>query len=900
MSGQRGLADWVVSRHVLARRLLRGPLLVQFVAPAPAPERRAGRARTVFRPRLIADSAPRAEGALRSDAERSLNAEGVWAVAPPIVEDAQPAPAAHALPADTYLVAHDDAERPAAAISATAEPTRLEERAADIAPPAQQALPPRERLGRRVEERVQEMPPPMASVAPIPAAPTPERAGATAPPRVEQPLANAPAPYQATTLDTSDAGDVIVPQPENLSSHSVEATEPDRHSTEIPSAALPPEMTAPALPDERRSEQRSVIQSDTAEHPAPASAPRDEAIASPAAHASAVEYEAQGRPTPPETATQRPERSVSEERHATPVRESSPAETPGVERDVVAERPQSNAPQGVPAATPAASVPSPATAGETPVADLFASRGPDRSPAAWLARLTGAVPPPPEQTAAPAIPPAPPFEELGGGPASPKGQSASPPAFAPPASSEGATPPFLAPSPRFVAPARARTPAIEPVEREETRADATGLAHEIATTIGLDPQVISGSAQEMEPPSPLDDAQPLPEPERSIIERGVETTMIAASEDDGEIRPPPPMPDTIPVAPPDGVGDAELFVSPGTDRSPAAWIERLRRAESAAVEREPAPPITPGQPAQGALPRRTVAKPTEVNPPDMRREERAPRPLPEASRRFLQPLVGIDPGDVPVHEGARADAVTAAYRADALTDGNVVLLGAGKDVGAPETLGLIAHELTHVARRRDPRFVPPIGRADERAGRFNLPTGAAPETDDTASLADEETLARRVESRVTDAARATDTTPSPRPRPPSLRVSRPTWADAPVAPPAAETQRGERADDPWGGLPAPWEPLPGWLTSPAPDAPMPANVTPLPVAAPALAPVAPVPQLAEEGRESDGESAAPEPAAVSSHDAHTPAPAEPDLDALARQVYVLLKRRLALERRSFG
>jgi hypothetical protein len=62
--------------------------------------------------------------------------------------------------------------------------------------------------------------------------------------------------------------------------------------------------------------------------------------------------------------------------------------------------------------------------------------------------------------------------------------------------------------------------------------------------------------------------------------------------------------------------------------------------------------------------------------------------------------------------------------------------------------------------------------------------------------------------------------------------------------------------------------------------------------------VAPLPQLAEQGRESDGDSAVSEPAPAPPRE--TPAPAEPDLDALARQVYVLLKRRLALERRSFG
>ncbi len=750
--GQRELAGWVISRQLLARRLLRGPLLAQLVAPAPASERRAGRARTVFRPRLIADPASPVEGASPSDAERSPNDAGVWAVAPPIIEDAPPAPAARTPLADTYPVAHDGTERPAAPMSATAAPARPDERAAAIAPPVQRALPPRERLGRRVEERVQELPPPMAAVAPIPAAPTPERVGATTPPPVEPPLTDAPAPHQAATLDTPDAGDVVIPLPPAAPSrHLVETIEPDERPTDVPPVALPPDMAAPALPGERPGERREVIRADGGEAPPIAPAPRDAPIPSPAALS--------------EPAMARPEQPASEARPATPVRESPAAETASVKPDVVAERPQSKVLEDVPAATVA--MPSPVTTRETSAADLFGSRGTDRSPAAWLARLTGAPPPQPEQTVAltPATPPA----------------SARPT-------------PFLAPSPRFVAPVSAHMPSAEPVETGETQADSAGPAPERTAMSSLDnPPGGRGSERETAPPEPPPigvEAPPLPEPERGIIEQDTEATTVAASNDDGAIAPVRLVPDAAQAVRPDGVRDTELFASPGADRSPAAWIERLRRAESTPVERETAPPIAPGQPVQGASSRRAFARPTEAAPPDARGMGRAPTPLPEASRRFLQPLVGIDPGDVPVHEGARADAVAAAYRADALTDGNVVVLGAGHDAAAPETLGLIAHELTHVARRRDSRFVPPIARADERADRFKSPTGAAPEMEDTTSLADEERLARRVESRVTDAARAADAAPSPRTHPPSSPSDRSRRADAPIAPSAAGTPRG--------------------------------------------------------------------------------------------------------------
>lgn len=115
--------------------------------------------------------------------------------------------------------------------------------------------------------------------------------------------------------------------------------------------------------------------------------------------------------------------------------------------------------------------------------------------------------------------------------------------------------------------------------------------------------------------------------------------------------------------------------------------------------------------------------------------------------------------------------------------------------------------------------------------------------------------------------------------------------------------------DAWGGLPAPWEPLPDWLAaSPvdvaAPaghgDAPLittPARSTALVASLPASAP--PGAHLAVQGRDLAGEA---DEAATSSP---LPSPAderapEPDLDALARQVHAILKRRLAAERRREG
>jgi hypothetical protein len=443
--------------------------------------------------------------------------------------------------------------------------------------------------------------------------------------------------------------------------------------------------------------------------------------------------------------------------------------------------------------------------------------------------------------------------------------------------------PFVAPSPRFVAPVQTRAPFVETVGAAETQASMSAQP-DAGSLIESDAPVVTpveGGVLAVAPIAASDAVPP----------------QTAISEDYGETEPLRSVPFL-----PEALTDAESTPAPASlgepDRSPAAWIERLQRAAGTptnpAPARESAPPITPGQPVQGAPVRRAVARPSTVIPPSGAGEQSAPTPLPEAARRFLQPLVGIDPADVPVHEGPGADATTAAYRADALTDGNAVLLGAGHAAGAPETLGLIAHELTHVARRRDPRFIPPIARTEDRA----VSTSLSADAEATDLLADDETVARRVESRVARAVRAADPEPPPQPSAFVAGEDRPARPFAP-AQPSVETQRGEPEGGRWGGLPAPWEPLPGWLASPAPDAsPMPANVTLLPVAAPALAPVAPLPQLAEQGREGDGDSAVSEPAPPPPQDA--PAPAEPDLDALARQVYALLKRRLALERRSFG
>jgi hypothetical protein len=306
------------------------------------------------------------------------------------------------------------------------------------------------------------------------------------------------------------------------------------------------------------------------------------------------------------------------------------------------------------------------------------------------------------------------------------------------------------------------------------------------------------------------------------------------------------------------------------DRSPQAWAARLAKMTDQA---------TPGGTRSIAV--RTAAQPTSADSPAEHRASATP--VSESTRRFLRPLVGLDPASMRVHRGAYADAAASAHTADAITVGDDIALAAGHADDTPETLGLIAHELVHVARRREPRFVPPIARS---VGGSLAVASLVPDS------ADEERLAQRVEAQVTYAARAraSPTVPSERFKPPALTSSGPVIDYAP----RADDERREA----WGGLPAPWEPLPEWVAaSPAPavDAVQQGAAVEGSVGAPAT----PVVQRAARGRSLEVEPAAAPTAVPTPEPGYDKAPPA-DLDLLARQVYAILRRRLAAEQRRTG
>jgi hypothetical protein len=289
---------------------------------------------------------------------------------------------------------------------------------------------------------------------------------------------------------------------------------------------------------------------------------------------------------------------------------------------------------------------------------------------------------------------------------------------------------------------------------------------------------------------------------------------------------------------------------------------------------------------QTHAPRHEAPLPKQQQPTS--EEQEAATPLGETARKFLQPLVGIDPQEVTFRTDEHAEQLTTQYQADALTVDQQVLLRPDqvRDDAEPRTLGLLAHELTHVKQQKEPGFVPPVVQQ---------------------SSGDDEAVALEVERTVKEHA-ATH----------NQHRGQETFDPSP-----AQIDDTTQVRKPWGGLPAPWEPLPDWLTNPDHEeesnsepaftpardpgtrngktngvhaaAPPPSThvVSDIGSAAASLAMYA-----AEHDRDTTGQPQTPQQQQSDDHDKG--AAVEPDLDALAQQVYTVLKRRLLAERQRFG
>jgi hypothetical protein len=505
---------------------------------------------------------------------------------------------------------------------------------------------------------------------------------------------------------------------------------------------------------------------------------------------------------------------------------------------------------------PEGSQPSPAK----PVASLERGSAPvfDRSPAAWVERLR----------------------------ADARRRSEAASQSAPQASGEGATP--LTPE-----------SAAQPVQRRIERRG--GADHERVAAVqgdaGQDVPERQSTHLDMPARAPEPVAAPVDD-DAPEFDRSVEAWMerlraderrrqkeAAQSPDRSSVEASQPLPDAPPVAQPAGAPQS----------GGALWVESGR-----GQQRSWSQPTGASQPGIAASPARAtrfappVGAAVRSTTPGGARLPARPAPsaplLSESNRRFLRAAVGVDPATVRLSRGQDAGRLTSAYRADAVTFGDDVALAPGRGDETAEGLGLLAHELTHVARRRDPTAIPPIARPAEQRSGFR-PASPGPATD-------EEALARIVEAQTVQAARMRFAPPvfparaevpvaQPFDKQESARTAPPV-EDAPAAP-----DRGR-----WGNLPAPWEPLPDWL---APSRSVEAPPLPVVTVAPAPPafttppqPGAPVVHAAETARTLP----APRQRETPSQE-QTPTPA-PDIDALARQVYAVLKRRLAAERRRSG
>jgi hypothetical protein len=321
----------------------------------------------------------------------------------------------------------------------------------------------------------------------------------------------------------------------------------------------------------------------------------------------------------------------------------------------------------------------------------------------------------------------------------------------------------------------------------------------------------------------------------------------------------------------------------GAEPEPDAAVESVPDASSALTAASSAAP-----PAEGAIAANDSGEearsapgapaPLTVEAAELAPELGPPEPPRPSTRALLRPAAGIDPGDVPIFRGPQVARLVRAFAADALSVDGGILVGDARAEESPEGLGLLAHELAHVARASASRYNPPVVAA--RAPSLS---------------SDEEAIAVAAEAAVIEAVRS--------PRLPARGAAGPGEADVGSQP---EQPRDRTA---WGRLPAPWEPWPeatparpapttstlAPVPSPAPPSPSPSLPPPEapPVAAPSLAAAAPAAPRAAAIDRPQAVAQTPPP---EEHD-RAPAEAEPDLDALAQQVFRVLKRRLAAERR---
>jgi hypothetical protein len=103
------------------------------------------------------------------------------------------------------------------------------------------------------------------------------------------------------------------------------------------------------------------------------------------------------------------------------------------------------------------------------------------------------------------------------------------------------------------------------------------------------------------------------------------------------------------------------------------------------------------------------------------------RPLTKTQQTLMEAYFGRDMGGVRVHEGSLARRVTGAFGAEAFAAGRDIFVPGKKAETAPGSLGLLAHEITHIIQQTQPRPIDvrpeskasprPVARAESDARR---------------------------------------------------------------------------------------------------------------------------------------------------------------------------------------
>ena len=365
---------------------------------------------------------------------------------------------------------------------------------------------------------------------------------------------------------------------------------------------------------------------------------------------------------------------------------------------------------------------------------------------------------------------------------------------------------------------------------------------------------------------------------------------------------------------------------PGPAQVPSASVDQAaaKPVSSQTVSPQPIPPrlvptvphaqpgtdaVEPNRSDSAAVPHRTFRPALErdsvndlIPQPDEVRAETQTRmdgfetvPVAETTRRFLRPLVGIDPDEGRVHRGPLADAMANRHQADAVTFGRDIFVSSENLDGDPRTQALLAHELTHVARNLAPRFVPPIIRGEAKEDTSHVASSQF------ADANPEEGLAERVEARVLEQAQTRLETGSPFQADvaefPNFGT---TFSNASntvqdgLAVDSRELHPGQREApmDAWNGLPKPWEPMPKMdFSGPSTTFSSGFDASPFSSGGEGVMGV----QAASRERSLEPRTAPSTNHGDGGHEEQ--GGARQDLDALARQVYAILKRRLEMERR---